>query len=638
MCGIGGILAWDERFRVTREMMGKISRAIAHRGPDDEGIYWKDEKVQVGLVFRRLAILDPDPRANQPFVDDRGRALVFNGEIYNFREIRAEIEKAGADYRWRTSGDTEVLLAAYATWGRECLAKLNGMFAFAVWTPAGVDGKARGELFLARDRMGQKPLYIAHQPNGAIAFASELPALRMIDWVSGEIDPQGLTDYLMWGYVPRSDATIYKAIGKLPPSSWMSIEPGGKVETGKYFEANRPAVNGGAKSAEKIVSRTRHLLMQSVRRQLVSDVPLGCFLSGGIDSSIIAAAMRAAVGEGQRVLTFSIGFDDRRYDETKFAAAVAKHLGTEHRQFVVRPNAADDLPRLAAVFGEPFGDSSALPTHYLSRETRKFVKVALSGDGGDEMFGGYDRYRAMALGQKVGALPKGILQLAGAGKKLPGSHPKSPVTKLKRFLATVDLPAGQRYASYLQIFDQKAIGQLLNDDLAAHVSVNESQTVVAERFEQLAQKFELATAAMALDREIYLPEDLLTKVDRCSMLHALEVRSPFLDHELVHFAASLPSVFLQRKRLLKEAFAGDLPAFVFRRKKMGFAVPIGRWFRGSLRSMLHDELLAGDSFASSHFKKNEVEGLISAHQRGRDQSQKLYALLMLELWWKSAHP
>jgi len=512
------------------------------------------------------------------------------------------------------------------------------MFAFAIWPPAGVDGKPRGELFLARDRMGQKPLYVAHQLNGAIAFASELPALRMIDWVSGEIDSRGLVDYLMWGCVPRSEATIYKAIGKLSPSSWMSVEPGGKVESGKYFDANEPSAAEKSRSPQKIISRTRHLLMQAVRRQLVSDVPLGCFLSGGIDSSIIAAAMRAAVGEGQRVLTFSIGFDDRRYDETRFAAAVARHLGTEHRQFMVRPNAADDLPRLAAVFGEPFGDSSALPTHYLSRETRKFVKVALSGDGGDEMFGGYDRYRAMSLGQKVGALPKGILQLAGAGKKLPGSHPRSPVTKLKRFLATVDLPAGERYASYLQIFDQKAIGQLLNDDLAAHASIEDSEKVLSDRFEGLAQKFEPAAAAMALDREIYLPEDLLAKVDRCSMLHALEVRSPFLDHELVHFAAGLPGEFLQRKRLLKEAFAGDLPPFVFRRKKMGFAVPIGRWFRGSLRSLLHDALLGGDSFASSHFKMSEVERLIAEHQRGRDQSQRLYALLMLELWWRSAHP
>ncbi len=634
MCGIGGILAWDDRFRVTREMIEKLSHAIAHRGPDDQGAYFKNQGAQVGLVFRRLSILDPDPRANQPFVDEQGRALVFNGEIYNFREIRAEISKLRPAYHWRTTGDAEVLLAAYATWGPECLQKLNGMFAFAIWTPAGVDGKDRGELFLARDRMGQKPLYIAHREDGALAFASELPALRTIDWFDPQIDSRGLADYLMWGYVPRSDATIYKSIGKLPPASWMSIEPGGKLQSGKYFEPNEPPAGNGIRSEEKIISRTRHLLLQAVRRQLVADVPLGCFLSGGIDSSIIAAAMRAAVGKDQRVLTFSIGFDDRRYDETKHAAAVAKHLGTEHRQFIVRPNAAEDLPRIAAVFGEPFGDSSALPTHYLSRETRKFVKVALSGDGGDELFGGYDRYRAMRLGKRVAGLPKKVVMLAGAGKKLPGSHPKSPLTRLKRFLTTIERPAAQRYASYLQIFDAAGVKALLNDDL----NIQASENAVVERFEALAHKFEDPAAAMALDREIYLPEDLLAKVDRCSMLHALEVRSPFLDHELVHFAAALPEKFLKRKKLLKGAFAGDLPKFVFTRKKMGFAVPIGSWFRGSLRALLRDSLLAGDSFASSHLKKKELERLIADHERGRDQSQRLYSLLMLELWWKNTRP
>jgi asparagine synthase (glutamine-hydrolysing) len=412
----------------------------------------------------------------------------------------------------------------------------------------------------------------------------------------------------------------------------MSIEPGGNVQSAKYFQANEPPVFDKARSEEKIVSRTRYLVMQAVRRQLVSDVPLGCFLSGGIDSSIIAAAMRAAVGNGQRVLTFSMGFDDRKYDETRFAAAVAKHLGTEHRQFIVRPNAADDLPRIAAVFGEPFGDSSALPTHYLSRETRKFVKVALSGDGGDEMFGGYDRYRAVRLGERVAGLPKGVVRLAGVGKRLPGSHPKSAMTKLKRFLATMNHPAGERYASYLQIFDQKGIEALLSEDSP----VEASQRIVSERYDHLADKFDSAAAAMALDREIYLPEDLLAKVDRCSMLHALEVRSPFLDHELVHFAAALPDKFLERKKLLKEAFEGDLPRFVFTRKKRGFAVPIGRWFRGSLRSMLRDSLLASDAFAASHLRKSELERLIAEHERGRDQSQRLYSLLMLELWWKNA--
>src|SRR6266566_177763 len=259
MCGIAGIFAWDEKYRVSREMLGKLSRAIKHRGPDDEGIYLNDK---IGFAFARLAILDPDPRANQPFVDERGRVLVFNGEIYNFREVRAEISNLRPDFQWRTTGDTEVLLAAYATWGKECLGRLNGMFAFAIWDPA-------GELFLARDRMGQKPLYFAHDPRGAMAFASELPALRTIEWVDGTIDPQGLVDYLMWGYVPRSDATIYRAIKKVPPSSWMKIVPGVEIESGRYFDANDPPA-GEARSAEKMVSRTRYLVTAAVKRQLVS--------------------------------------------------------------------------------------------------------------------------------------------------------------------------------------------------------------------------------------------------------------------------------------------------------------------------------------------------------------------------------
>jgi asparagine synthase (glutamine-hydrolysing) len=432
----------------------------------------------------------------------------------------------------------------------------------------------------------------------------------------------------------------------------MTITPGGETETGRYFDANDPpAVADMPRSSEKMISRTRHLVTQAVKRQLVSDVPLGCFLSGGVDSSIIAAAMRASAGDGQKqkVLTFSIGFDDPRYDETRYAAAVARHLGTEHRQFIVRPNAADDLPRLAAVFGEPFGDSSALPTHYLSRETRKFVKVALSGDGGDELFGGYDRYRAMKLGEKMAALPKPILQLAGPARRLPGSHPKSPFTRLKRFLATIELPPARRYAGYLQIFDTPGVADLLNDDLAAQASIPDSERIVSGRFEELAgppigEKYfdrDVVQAALAVDREVYLPEDLLVKVDRCSMLHALEVRSPFLDPELVHFAAALPTNLLiggGSKRLLKDAFAGDLPSFVFGRRKMGFAVPIGRWFRTTLKSLLHDALLAGNSFATTHFKKSAIERLLSEHESRRDHSQRLYALLMLELWWKTAQP
>jgi asparagine synthase (glutamine-hydrolysing) len=412
-----------------------------------------------------------------------------------------------------------------------------------------------------------------------------------------------------------------------------------------YFHPNAvdaaDPVNPGVDPAKT----TRRLVQQAVTRQLVSDVPLGCFLSGGIDSSIVAAAMRAALPRGQPVMTFTIGFDDPRYDETAYAAEVARHLGTEHKRFMVRIDAAEDLPKLAAAFGEPFGDSSALPTHYLSRETRGFVKVALSGDGGDELFGGYDRYRAMRLGHRIDAVPTARRLLANPlWNFLPGSHPKNRLTRLKRFLAPLGETPARRYARYTALFDDAALAALLRPDFAAFAGPGQSGA-----FEALGRgDASLALpprddvqAALALDRVTYLPGDLLTKVDRCSMLHALEVRSPFMDPDVVRFASGLSTAQLLAggpKRLLREAFAGDLPAAVFKRRKMGFAVPIGDWFRdpgNRLRGLLHDAILSSDSFAATHFQTVAVRRLIESHEASRaDHSQRLYAMLMLELWWK----
>ncbi|MGH7214159.1 MAG: asparagine synthetase B family protein, partial [Tepidisphaeraceae bacterium] len=411
----------------------------------------------------------------------------------------------------------------------------------------------------------------------------------------------------------------------------------------RYWDPNDPPddealIDQGPES--DLVLTTRRLVTDSVRRRLVADVPLGCFLSGGIDSSIIAAAMKASVGTGQEVLTFSIGFDDPHYDETGYAGEVAAHLGTTHRQFTVRPDAAVDLPRLAEVFGEPFGDSSALPTHYLSRETRCHVKVALSGDGGDELFGGYDRYRAMALGERVRALPWPLSSIAESDwwQELPGTHPKSLWSRLKRFLGSLPLSPESRYASYLRITGDDALADVLNT--TAFRGFNEPTAWVVDHYRQMLARDDrdVVSAALATDRLTYLPEDLLTKVDRCSMLHALEVRSPFMDPGLVRFAATLDAPRLIRggpKRLLRQAFAPDLPPGVFSRRKMGFAVPIGQWLRGELRQMFHDLVLgSGDSFTNTYLGRGAVETMWREHaERTADHSQALYALLMLELWW-----
>jgi asparagine synthase (glutamine-hydrolysing) len=630
MCGLAGVVVWDERFRVTREMLSRMSAKIAHRGPDGEGIFLNHEqeitpnRPQVGLVHRRLAIIDPDPHANQPFTDNAGRWIVFNGEIYNFHDLRRQLEKLRPDYAWRTICDTEALLIAYDVWGEACLEKLNGMFAFAIWD------EPKKQLFLARDRMGQKPLYVAQPycaPNlPVIAFASELESLRVMPWFDNQQDESALAQYLRWGYI-GNEATIYRSAAKLAPGMWQRFA-GGARSGDYYFDPNPIAPPHGDP-----VARTRELLQTAVRRQLIADVPLGCFLSGGVDSSVTAAAMKAAVGGG-KVLTFSIGFDDPRYDESDYAARVAHYLGTEHRAFHVRPDAANDLPRLAAVFGEPFADSSALPTHYLSRETRQFVKVALSGDGGDELFGGYDRYRAMAIAAKVQRLPAALVAAASSGiwQKLPGSHPKSRLARLKRLLPSLGRPPGKRYAGYMSLFDEPTIRELVP-------GADATDDYIRDSFESLTNGGrDVVQAALAVDRWTYLPDDLLVKADRASMLHALEVRSPYMDHELVQFAAGLTTDQLLKggpKRMLREAFAQDLPAWVFKRRKMGFAVPIGEWFRGELRPMLRDHLFASNSFASTHFNMVVVQRLVEEHEQERtDHSQRLYALLMLELWWK----
>ena len=646
MCGIAGVISWDDRYRVTRETLAAMSARIAHRGPDGEGFYLNHEqevtpdRPQCGFAFRRLAILDPDPRAMQPFtIGDK--TIVFNGEIYNFRELRAELTKLRPDYPWRTTGDTEVLLLAYDVWGEKCLERLNGMFALAVW-----DEREKA-VFLARDRMGQKPLYYTmvrlERSDGellrAIAFTSELNALKPVQWLDWKLDAESLGEYLRWGYVAW-DKTVYRLIFKLRPGMSLRTSPTAHSERFYFHEGRRAAEGAGARDAVTPAAARRYV-WTAVARQLVSDVPLGCFLSGGVDSSVIASVI-AATSNPTDVLTFSIGFDDPRYDETRFAAAVARHLGTRHHEFRVTPDAAADLPRLAAVLGEPFGDSSILPTHYLSRETRRHVKVALSGDGGDELFGGYDRYRAVLLAARLRAVPAGVrAAVATAATRIPGSHPKSAIHRLRRLASTLHLSPWERYGSYLRLFEDRMLRELISDwstiDLSYCPTVDEEYRGAVD---PLQRNLDPVPAALQTDRYTYLPDDLLTKVDRASMLHGLEVRSPFMDHELVQFAAGLTTDQLLRggpKRMLREAFAGDLPAWVFKRKKMGFAVPIGEWFRGSLRPMLRDNLFASDAFGRQHFDMQVVQRLVDEHEQQRvDHAQRLYALLMLELWWRTA--
>lgn len=650
MCGFAGVISWSERHRTSRAMLARMSAAIAHRGPDGEGIYFdrdpedlsqpiSSDRPQVALAFRRLAVLDPTPCSDQPFVSSDGRyVMVFNGEIYNFRNLKSEITDLKPDYAWRTAGDTEVLLMAYSLWAERCVDRLNGMFAFAVW-----DHQERS-LFLARDRMGQKPLYVATVAGEALTFSSEPAGLRPTVSLA-PLNLKAIHAYLSRGALGtlrmRHRRYAFRAAhtgrctqpGARPtprpyylPAAAESYEAFVMATyrgTGLQPVAAQPQSGHGLKTHATI----RSAVQRAVVRQLVSDVPLGVFLSGGIDSSVITLCARKDV---EKLKTFSIAFDDPRYDESPYAREVAKHLGTDHHEFRVTPNVIEDLPKLARVFGEPFADSSAIPTHYLARETRKHVTVALSGDGGDELFGGYGRYVAMQAASRV---PRAIdVLLAPIGRLLSRGHPKSNLARAGRFFATLGLPPADRYDALVRIFDDATIADMIGAQPKRYPGVKETFDA------QLRRTGNVVTAALATDRVTYLPDDLLTKVDRCSMLHGLEVRSPFMDHELVELAAQLTEDQLLKggkKRMLREAFASELPASVFSRPKMGFAVPIGEWFRGPLRPFLRDHLFASDSFARKHFQMPVVERLVEEHERQRrDHSQRLYALLMLELWWK----
>lgn len=671
MCGIVGVISWSEQHRVTRADLKRMTDAIAHRGPDGEGFYFNidpddrsavisPENPQVAFGFRRLAVLDPDPRSMQPFVSTDGRyVMVFNGEIYNFCELREELTALDPSYVWRTQGDTEVLLKGYAQWGEACLRHLNGMFALAIWD------HEKKSLFLARDRMGQKPLYLAYQTGDGrfenhFQMPSDEPRAKPVKaWISSEAsafvelpstnhhsDLWPLTDYLHHGYLSYAES-FREGLHQLSPASYVEIS----ATTNRclsYWPKNLTPFGGRFPLIDDAIAvkLTRERLLNAVETQLISDVPLGCFLSGGVDSSVIALCAR----KHGPLKTFSITFEDSRYDESVFAREVAKHLSTDHHEFRVTPTVIEDLPKLARVFGDPFADSSAIPTHYLCRETRKHVTVALSGDGGDELFGGYDRYVAMGYIQKLQRLTTRFpWKLANALlRQTPDGHPKARWSRLKRFVRASGLGPASRYESIMNLFDGDTIVAL--EQRMLETATRSGMTHFSGTYYQWGEphlsgtgypqdRFQNAVlAAAAVDRVTYLPNDLLTKVDRCSMLHSLEVRSPFMDHELVELAAQLTEDQLLKggkKRMLREAFASELPASVFNRPKRGFAVPIGEWFRGPLKSFLCDHLFAGDSFAKAHFRMPVVERLVNEHEtEKRDHSQRLYALLMLEMWWK----
>ncbi|HSE05727.1 MAG TPA: asparagine synthase (glutamine-hydrolyzing), partial [Methylomirabilota bacterium] len=556
MCGIAGFLNADGKPGAP-ELVRAMTATLAHRGPDGAATVTRGP---AALGHRRLAIIDL-VTGDQPMANDDGSAwIVFNGEIYNFRELRRELEAGGC--RFRTSSDTEVILRAYETWGSECLGRLRGMFAFAIWDAG------RRRIFLARDRVGIKPL-VYHWDGRRLLFASEIKGILEDPAVSRDLDWDALHDYLVFHYIP-SPRTIFRGIRKLPPASSLTLDLGAAAPTiERYWDVHFAPDH--RRSEAEWVDGLRWHLRDAVESHLVSDVPIGAFLSGGVDSSTTVALMAQATGRPIR--TFSIGFDEADFDELAYARQVARRYGTEHCEFVVKPDAMEAMPRLAGQFDEPFADSSALPTYYVSKITREHVTVALSGDGGDENFAGYRRYAAAAgLAQRWDSgTGRPLRRLLGLGGRLLPAGARG-----KAYLGLLAADPTERYFRMLTYQRSESMRRLLTPEAQQEVSPE----VTDAQFRKLVAESaapDYVSGMQYVDLHHYLPDDILTKVDRTSMLVSLECRVPLLDHVLMEYVATMPSGLKLRdgtgKAVLKAAMAADLPAEILERRKMGFGVP-----------------------------------------------------------------
>ncbi|MPZ17078.1 MAG: asparagine synthase (glutamine-hydrolyzing) [Luteitalea sp.] len=626
MCGIAGAVTLTGK--PPGEPLEPMLERERHRGPDDEGV-WADAWCRLG--HKRLAIIDLSPAGRQPLSNRQGSVwITFNGEIYNFQTLRRELEQDG--YVFRTRTDTEVILSAYEKWGLDCLTRLRGMFAFALWDAP------RRRLLLARDRVGKKPLFYT-TAGGRLLFASELQSLLADPAVPRTVDLPAIDTYLSWGYVPAPQ-TAFENVFKLPPAHYLTLTltPAGPVtRLERYWSLGYQAKLrlSEAEAAEAL----RDTLTEAVRLRMISDVPLGAFLSGGIDSSLIVGLM-AGLSSGP-VKTFSIGFEEADYNELVHARRVATRFGTDHHEFIVKPDALAILPKLVRHFGEPFADASAIPTYYVSEMTRRHVTVALTGDGGDESFAGYQRYLASRLAARIQRVPGLAMTARAAGGLLPSSRDfKNRWQRASRFLTALTESPAERYGRWVGgstgHFTEADKVQLYRNRMWAALDGRRPVDWMASLFATAAD-LDPVDAAMAVDVAAYLPFDLLVKVDITSMANSLEARSPLLDHEVMELAARLPVAFKLRGRvskyLLRRAFADVLPPENMARGKMGFGVPVGQWLRGPLQGLLADTLIAEPTLLRDCFNTAAVQQLVTAHLEGRaDHGFRLWNLLMLELW------
>ena len=613
MCGIAGFIDRQRRRDDAEQLIASMCRVIRHRGPDDQGT-WVGDGIALGV--RRLSIIDL-AGGHQPIAnEDQSILIVFNGEIYNYRELQHELLEHG--HRFSTRSDTETIVHAYEAYGDECVTHLRGMFSFAIW-----EGK-RQRLLLARDRFGKKPLNY-YWDGERLVFASEIKSILQAG-IPREINPLALDDYLLYGYVPTPN-TLFKSIFKLPAAHLLVYEDG-QVSTKRYWEL--PFTPTCQDDEATAIERTSVLLKEAVQVRLMSEVPLGAFLSGGVDSSLTVGLMSSMMA--QPVKTFSIGFEEADYSELPYARHIARHFGTDHHEFVVRPDLISVLPQLVWAFDEPFADPSMLPTYYVSRLAREHVTVALTGDGGDEIFGGYTRYARELSINRIPALLR--LLLGSAGGLMPeGMRGKTRLNNMLRDSAT-------RYTQAIRLFPESWRPLLYQRQYLAHLSTHTACEQLMSRFE-VAAHLDLLAQMQYVDVQTYLPDDILVKVDKASMLNSLETRAPMLDQHLVEYVSSLPSSVRVRngtlKYLLKQVAADLLPVETLTRRKQGFSMPIKHWFRSDLAEYACEVLDSARARQRGIFHPQFVQDLLKAHAGTKlvDHSAAIWALLCLELWFET---
>ena len=629
MCGITGIFDTRSRRDVPRTILTAMNDAIAHRGPDDDGFHFE---AGVGLGHRRLSIIDLSTGHQPLYNEDNTVAVVFNGEIYNYQELVVELSARGHEFRTRS--DTEVIVHAWEEWGEACVTRFRGMFAFGLWD------RNRETLFLARDRLGVKPIHYTILPDGMLLFGSELKALLAHPDLVRVIDPQTVEEYFALGYVPEP-RTVFKDVFKLPPAHTLAIRRGQAVPASReYWDVRFDVEDGAAISDADASAELVERLRESVKLRMISDVPLGAFLSGGVDSSAVVAMM-AGLSSGP-VNTCSIGFTEAKFDESEYAQQVADRYRTMHRREVVESDDFDLIDTLARLYDEPYADSSAIPTYRVCQLARKNVTVALSGDGGDETFGGYRRYRFHLMEEKLrSTFPLGMRKpvFGALGRAYPKADWAPRVLRAKSTFEALGRDSVEAYFHTMSLIRSPLRQQLYSPafkrELAGYNAIE-----VMRRHAQRAPTDDALAQIQYIDLKTYLVGDINTKVDRASMAHSLEVREPLMDHPLVEWMATLPSSIKirngEQKYLLKKAMEPFLPNEIMYRPKMGFSIPLAQWFRGPLAGRVQTALLGERLNDTGWFDRDALKRIVEQHQSGaRDHSTPIWTILMFDAFLKN---